>query len=978
MDKTKLASLIKAYPRNTYKIIGSDPQGLSAEEVEKRLGQYGKNELAKKKGKSVLLVFLENFISPMAILLWISGLISLISAFIPAGEDVPGIIKDDGMLYLAIAIWLVNIINGVFSFSQQFKANKATDALANMLPSYSRVIRNGQEVQIESSSLVPGDIVVLSEGDKISADCRILMSNDLSVNQSAFTGEVNPVRKSYEPYSKDWENETSVPNLIFAGTSVSSGQAKALVFDTGMNTQFGKIASLTTSIKPKVSPLDKELSHVTNTVSITATLIGVVVFILGVVIQGIRIPGEFANPRLYLTQFILALGMVVAFIPEGLLPTVTLSLAKAVQRMAKEHALVKSLSSVETLGSTTVICSDKTGTLTKNEMTVKSLYLLGRKLAITGDGYEAKGEIKDDKGNPLSSLKDEDLKLLLTIGGLCNNSRLIPPDAKKEETRWTVLGDPTEACLLVSAKKGLVEPSNQANLYPRIRELTFDSVRKLMTTIHQLELPINGASRIAFTKGAPLELLNRCSFIMDHGQKRELTDEDKKKILAENDIYAKEGLRVLGMAFRFLGKEDGLPVALSEYKSENIETKMTFVGLQAMQDPPREEIYDAVKECHRAGIKIIMVTGDYGLTALSIARKIGIVQGGDPKVVTGAELAKLSDEQLDEILKGEIIFARMAPEQKYRVVSELQKLGETVAVTGDGVNDAPALKKADIGVAMGITGTDVAKDAADMILTDDNFASIVKAVREGRAVYDNIRKFILYIFNSNVPEGIPFLLPLFTGGLVPQALTIMQVLAIDLGTDMAPALGLGGELPQASIMDRPPRKKEERILNKSLLIKAFLDYGLISTLLSLGIFFLSVLFLFQGNGLGWDVLPTLNMTHPSIWRVTTAVTFTAIVFCQIGAVFNCRTEKESVFKIGLFSNKSINIGILVELFVVALVVFIPWVNEMIFESEAITDWRIWLLILLLPLLVVGIEEVRKWMLREHDKKRLALGKEKKI
>lgn len=967
--------MIKAYPRNTYKVIGSDPQGLNDEEVKKRLEKYGKNELAKKKGKSVFLVFIENFISPMAILLWISGLISLISAFIPTGEEVGGLVKDEGMLYLAIAIWLVNIINGVFSFVQQNKANKATDALANMLPSYSRVIRNGQEIQIESSELVPGDIVVLSEGDKISADCRILMSNDLSVNQSAFTGEVNPVRKSFEPYLKDWERETSVPNLIFAGTSVSSGQAKALVYDTGMNTQFGKIASLTTSIKPKVSHLDKELSHVTTIVSMTATLIGLVVFILGVVIQGLRTPSGFSNPRLYLKQFIIALGMVVAFIPEGLLPIVTLSLAKAVQRMSKEHALVKSLSSVETLGSTTVICSDKTGTLTKNEMTVKSLYLYGRELLVGGDGYEAKGEIKDEKGNVCSSLKDEDLKLLLTIGGLCNNSRLVPPDLKKDNPRWTVLGDPTEACLLVSAKKGLVEPSNQANLYPRIRELTFDSVRKLMTTIHQLELPMNGCSRIAFTKGAPLELLNRCNFVLDHGKKRSLTEEDKRKFLAQNDKYAKEGLRVLGMAFRLLGKEDGLPVALSEYKSENVEKNMTFVGLEAMQDPPREEIYAAVKECHRAGIKIIMVTGDYGLTALSIARKIGIVQGNDPKVVTGSELAKLSDGELDEILKGEIIFARMAPEQKYRVVSELQKLGETVAVTGDGVNDAPALKKADIGVAMGITGTDVAKDAADMILTDDNFASIVKAVREGRAVFDNIRKFILYIFNSNVPEGIPFLLPLFSGGFVPQALTIMQVLAIDLGTDMAPALGLGGELPQESIMDRPPRKKEERILTKNLLVKAFLDYGLINTVLSLGVFFLCLLFLFQTNGISWDALPTLNVDYPSIWMSATAATFAAIVFGQIGAVFNCRTDKESVFKIGIFSNKSINIGVLVEVLVVLLVVFVPWVNEMIFESNAVTDWRIWLIILLIPFVIVALEEGRKWLLRENDKKRLALRKD---
>ena len=665
--------------------------------------------------------------------------------------------------------------------------------------------------------------------------------------------------------------------------------------------------------------------------------------------------------------------MIVAFIPEGLSPTVTLSLAKAVQRIAKDGALIKSLTSVETLGSATVICSDKTGTLTKNEMTVKSLYLSTGVLTVTGNGYSPEGHIVDETGKEHTGQNDYALKRLLTIGGLCSDARLIPPEEGKENKHYTVLGDPTEACLGVAAEKGLVSPGNQLNLMPRIRELNFDSVRKMMSTIHQLDHTVDGAQRVSFTKGAPKEVLERCSYILDGEKVRPITEEDKKKAMDQNDRYARDGLRVLAMAYRLLKKDSDIPLALSAYTPEIIEKEMVFVGLEAMQDPPREGIREAIAQCHRAGIKVIMVTGDYGLTALAIAKKIGIVHSDkEIAVITGSELAKMTDDELKEKLKGEVLFARMAPEQKYRVVTCLQELGEIVAVTGDGVNDAPALKKADIGVAMGITGTDVAKDAADMILTDDNFASIVKAIMEGRTVYSNIKKFITYIFNSNVPEAIPFLLPTLTGNLVPQPLTIMEVLFVDLGTDLVPALGLGSELPNESVMDEKPRSKDSHLIDKRLLGKAGL-YGITTSILAMAAYFLFVLFN-QTPGVPFHFFT--SESNPELWMSSTAVVIVSIVFCQIGMGFNCRTDKESVFKLGLFSNKLLGIGQILEVVLVLAIVFIPWINAEIFQAYNITTWQIWPILISFPFLVFFLEEGRKYLMRRKEEK--AKGKEQTV
>ena len=974
MTDEEKKQIAEAYPRQVYGLLNTKATGLSQSEADDRLHKSGPNVIEKGKKIPTYKIFLENFISPMAILLWVAGALAILSCFI-AEETINsiGILRDPSMLYLGIAVWLVNIINGIFSFMQQYKAGKVTSALAKMLPQFVRVIRDGKENKIEAKDLVVGDIMILDEGDKISADGRILMCDDFTVSQSALDGEATPVRKTLEPY-KNIETIVGIKNFVFAGTSVSTGSARAVVYATGMNTEFGKIAKLTQDIKPKKSPLQKDIDHATKIITIIALTVGALVFILGLIINGLK-NSSFGSPNLYLTQFVFALGMIVAFIPEGLSPTVTLSLAKAVQRMAKEGSLMKSLTAVETLGSTTVICSDKTGTLTKNEMTVKSLYLPRGVFTVSGNGYAPKGEIRDTSGKKITVVDDYGLKLLLTAGALCSDAKLVPPDEKSDKPHYTVLGDPTEACLGVAAEKGLLNPTNQLNLTPRIRKLPFDSVRKMMTTIHQLEEPINGCQRVSYTKGAPKEVLDRCTKIFVDGQVRDITSDDIKRAMKQNDAYARDGLRVLGMAMRYLPRDGSIPISLSDYTPENIERDLIFLGLEAMQDPPRDEIKQAIEECHRAGIKIIMVTGDYELTALAIAKKINIVTGADPQVITGSKLASMSDDELKEALKGEVIFARMAPDQKYRVVTNLQELGEIVAVTGDGVNDAPALKKADIGVAMGITGTDVAKDAADMIITDDNFASIVKAIKEGRTVYNNIKKFITYIFNSNVPEAIPFLLPLLTYNLVPQPLTILEVLFIDLGTDLVPALGLGAEAPSNAVMDQKPRSQSSHLIDKKLLGKAGL-YGIQTTILSMAAFFLYTLFLSMNEGVPYHFYfqDPNNIANNHLWMSSTAVVLTSIIFCQIGMSMNCRTEKESVFKIGIFSNKTINIGIISELILIMFVIFLPWVNENVFQSYNITDYRIWLVMLTFPFIIFFIEELRKYFLRKKDTDKIKLKK----
>jgi potassium/sodium efflux P-type ATPase len=915
-----------------YDALETRPEGLSDVEVRERLARVGPNELREIPRKPLIVRFGANFTHLMALLLWAGGAVAFVAQ----------------MPQLGVAVWLVNLINGSFSFWQEFKAERATQALRRLLPTAARVRRNGQECRVAASELVPGDVMLLEEGDHISADARLVLESELQVDQATLTGESRPVRRHAMPASANGTTRMELPNLVFAGTNVASGTGMAVVFATAMNTEFGRIARLTQGVGEELSPLQREIEVVTRVVSVIAIGVGAVFFGLSVLLAGMKLS----------EGFIFALGMIVAFVPEGLLPTVTLSLAMGVQRMARRQAIVKRLSAVETLGCTGVICTDKTGTLTQNEMTVRELWVSGRRYSVNGVGYSPDGTVVESGLEPRPGIRqpndqqvvpqpNDDLRNFLVAAGLCNNARLLPPN--DESARWTVLGDPTEAALRVVAVKGGVNLEAELIAAPRERELPFDSRRKRMCTIHRV-----GRNRVAFVKGAPREVLALCERVRQIGHDSPLDAATRSSILETNDEYARAGLRVLGVAMRTL------PDGPLEFSSETIEQHLSFLGLAAMMDPPRPEVAEAVQKCHRAGIRVVMITGDYGLTAESIAQRIGIVRGSRPRIVTGAELEVMTDAELEHALHDEVIFARVAPEQKLRVVTVLQSTGQVVAVTGDGVNDAPALKKADIGVAMGLSGTDVAREAADMILTDDNFASIVSAIEEGRTVYANIKKFTGYIFTSNTPEAVPFITFAFSGGRIPLALNIMQILSVDLGTDLVPALALGAEPPEPGVMDRPPRRPDEHVITPGLLVRAYLWLGLIQSLAAMAAFY--YLFWTNGHPGQWLDLPSSG----PLYAAATTMTLAAVVVTQIGNVFAQRTERASIFRIGLFSNRLVWVGIATELVVILGIVYLPALQR-IFGTHALSlqDWGF--LLAWTPALLMA-DEARKWLER-HLKRR---------
>lgn len=953
MIETKSHFVYSIPASDVYQALASRPQGLTGLEAAENLKRIGINALQKIKGRPLYLKFLANFTHLMAILLWVGGVVAVIAK----------------MPQLALAVWMVNIINGVFSFWQEYKAEKATEALRRLLPDHARVLRDGEQQRILAEELVPGDVVLLAEGDRISADARLVQEADLRIDQSTLTGESRPVRKSSNAIFDTNLSRLEMPNLVFAGTNVAAGTGKAVVFATGMQSELGKIANLTQSVRDELSPLQREMGSVTKIVTLTAVATGLAFFVLAAALAHITLAAS----------FIFALGMIVAFVPEGLLPTVTLSLAMGSQRMARRNALIKKLSAVETLGCTTVICTDKTGTLTQNEMTVREIWLGGRRLKVSGAGYEPKGEIlmQTEGGNPggeaLSAVRDGDLRQVLLGAGLCNNARIHPPH--DETSGWTILGDPTEAALKVAALKSGLDLEAEEGRIPRWRELPFESRRKRMSTIHfvQHQGLLNIGSRLrstenppllhVFVKGAPKEILDLCTRIQLNDVPRPLEEDLREQIMMANDDYARGGLRVLAVAQREMvpdaraGASPGNDVLADRlYAPENVERDLTFLGLIAMMDPPRPEVSAAVEKCHRAGIRVIMLTGDYGLTAESIARRIGIVHGDRPRIITGFELDSLKDQALKEALKDEVIFARVAPEHKLRVVSVFQEEGNIVAVTGDGVNDAPALKKANIGVAMGLGGTDVAKEAADIILTDDNFASIVNAVEEGRAVYANIRKFTTYIFTSNATEAVPFILFALSGARIPLALNVMQVLSIDLGTDIMPALALGAETPEPGVMDKPPRNLKEHVITPSLLLRAFILLGSMQSLAVMAAFY----FVYWTNGYWgkWVDLPSSG----TLYRAATAMALSAVATTQIGNLFAQRSERTSIFRLPLSNKRLLWIGIGTQLLLILLIDYLPFFQGFMGTAAfPLKNW--WFLFAWMPALLL-VDEFRKLLIRK--------------
>ena len=911
-------SIHKLPIREVYGVLAARPQGLTQAEAAERLQQFGSNVIQKIKGKSLFLQFLSNFTHLMAILLWVGGGIALIAK----------------MPELAIAIWLVNVINGVFSFWQEYRAERAIRALRQLIPSYANVLRDGEKQRILAEELVPGDVILLAEGDRISADGRLVDEDELRVDQSTLTGESHAVRKTREAVLWPVPSRFEVRNLVFAGSSVVAGVGTAVVFATGTHTEFGKVANLTQSVGEEPSPLQKELSRVTRWVTFLAVGIGLVFFAMLMIL---RVTFSVTD------SFIFALGMIVAFVPEGLLPTVTLSLAMGVQRMAKRHALIKRLSAVETLGCTTVICTDKTGTLTENEMTVSDLWLAGRRLKVTGVGYGPRGYILDGE-RAVNVPVVGDLRQLLVAGALCNTARLLPPN--HGSARWTVLGDPTEAALLVVTLKGELNIEAEREQNPCVRQLSFESRRRRMSTIHRVQ-----NSLVAYVKGAPRETLELCTHIRMDERDCPLDDSLRAKVLAANDDFAREGLRVLAVAMRSLPEPTVKAQPVGEYTPEAIEQDLTFLGLAAMMDPPRVEVKMAVEKCHRAGIRIVMITGDYGLTAESIARRIDIIRGDRPRIINGSDLDAMDDKSLKEALLGDVIFARVAPGHKLRIVSVLQDMGHVVAVTGDGVNDAPALKKANIGVAMGIAGTDVAKETADMILTDDNFASIVNAVEEGRAVYANAKKFVTYIFTSNVGEATPFIFFALSGGRIPLGLTVMEVLSIDLGSDLVPGLALGVDPPAEGVMNRPPRNLNEHIITRPLLLRAFIWLGLLQGLVAVAAFY----FQYWTNGYWgqWLDLPSKGLLYQS----ATAMALAAVVVTQMGNLFAQRSVRTSVFRSKPFTNRLIWVALAVELAIVFIIIYVPFFQR--FFHTAGFPASNWLFLLALSPILLLADELRK-------------------
>jgi P-type Ca2+ transporter type 2C len=865
-----------------YRELGTGPSGLSEREAGKRLASYGPNVLRETKRKSLFFKFTENLYNFFAVLLWAGGALAYVT----------------GMPELAWAIFAVILINAVFSFWQEYKAEKALEALKKLLPRMAKVLRNGKEKEITVEGIVPGDIMVLEEGDSIPADARLIEAFNIRVDNSALTGESKPVYKTSGAIPEGQEFLwTELPNLVFAGTSMASGAGKAAVIATGMHTEIGHIAHLTQELKEEKSPLQREIVKVTKIVTILAVTMGITFFFLGTYIGKLSIAAA----------FIFAIGIIVANVPEGLLPTVTLSLAMGVQRMAKRNALIKKLSSVETLGSTTVICTDKTGTLTTSEMSITRIFINGKFINVSGTRYAPAGDFYY-RGISLSreEMKKNGMYLFFDACVFCNNAGMRPPE--REGERWGIIGDPTEAALLVMAAKGGIDVEERRKTCPRIGQLPFESVRKRMTSINLFD----GEKPIAYVKGAPKEILNLCTHININGKVEPLTDPEREIIISRNDSMSNEGLRVLGIAYRPLDFSEGFTI-------ENTEKDLIFLGLAGMADPPRPEVSKVINLCHRAGIRVVMITGDYGLTALSIAKKIGLAKAHNTKVVTGLELSKMDDETLKKLLKEEeVIFARVSPEHKMRIVTAFKDMDEVVAVTGDGVNDAPALKKADIGVAMGIRGSDVAKEAADMILTDDNFASIVSAIEEGRTVFANIKKFVTYIFASNIPEIVPFIA--FILFKIPLPLTVMQILAVDLGTDMVPALALGAEPPGKGIMDKPPRSKNKMLLNIPLLLRAYCFLGPMEAVACMAGFF------FIYYQYGWR--PGMEMPDSGVvYTTATTMTLAGIVATQIANVFACRTDRESIFRVGFFSNRLVLLGIASELIIVFALVYTPFLQR---------------------------------------------------
>lgn len=893
--------------------LKSSTDGLTTEEAQNRLTQYGPNELKKEKGKSPLSIFLHQFKDVLMIILLVATSLSIIM-----GE----------MLDAAIILVIV-FVSALLGFRQEYRSGKALEALKKMTAPMAMALRDGKEIRIPASQLVPGDVIQLYTGDKVPADARLIEAFSLKLEEAALTGESAPVDKATTVLPEDTQlNDRR--NMVFTGTVLVYGRAKAVVTDTAMGTEFGKIAEMVQAAPEETTPLERRMAGVGKWIGILVIAIAIGVGTIGV-LQG----------RQLIDMIQWAISLAVAAVPVALPAIVTAALSVGMYRMAKVNTIVKRLPAVETLGSTSVICSDKTGTMTKGEMTVQRIYVSNRAIKVSGIGYAPKGDFlfEDKKIEP-----DLELKMLLKVASLCNDSN-VEHDSKVG--KWLVKGDPTEGALVVAAAKADIWKGKLDEQEPRIAEIPFSSERKRMTTIHN-----DGKKKIAYMKGAPEIVLQKCSHIQQNGSVVKLTPENKANLFKVTEAMALQALRNLGFAYK------ELPEGLEQFE-ENIEQDFVFVGIMGMIDPPRDEVKNAISICRNAGIRVVMITGDHKLTAIAVARELNLIGENDveTKVLTGAELDKLSDERLIEMVKDVVIYARVSPEHKTRIVKAWKANDQVVAMTGDGVNDAPALKMADIGVSMGITGTEVTKEASDMVLADDNFASIVKAVREGREIYGNIKKYLTYLLRCNIMEilvvfiavvSVPTLAQILSPnsevaliGQAAIALTTIQLLWINLTTDGLPAIALSVDPGDPDLMEHKPRSPKESVFTKD--VKVYLT----AVPLMMTVLLLASYFMYRP----WESMQQLIDARTQL--------FTTLILMELANALAARSLKFPVFKVGFFKNKVLWYALLSSLALQLFILYMPGLQDAFdIASPGLQTWGI---AILSVAVVFGLLELGKYV-----------------
>jgi Ca2+-transporting ATPase len=881
-------------------------QGLTTQEAQERLKKFGYNELVAKKRRTALHMFLDEF-KDIFILLLIAA--TIFSAIIGYYDVVTGAADAFEAFADALIIAIIVLMVAITGFVQEYRAEKALEAMKKLTAPKTHVIRDGKDVIIPAREVVPGDILVLESGDNVAADARVLEAIELKTIEAILTGESAPVNKKIDAMPVE-AAISERRNTLFTATHVVYGRGRAVVVSTGMGTEFGKIAEMVQTAEEEETPLQKKLDKFASKIAKIVIAVVVIIFALEA-FEAITIGFELSN---LIEAFLSSISLAISAVPEGLPAIVTVALALGAREFARRNAIVRKLSSAESLGAVTVICSDKTGTITRGEMTVREIYAGGRTVEVTGVGYEPKGEFAfEDKPVQL----EEEEKLLLKIGTLSNNAQL----RRKEEVGWEIFGDPTEGALIVVAEKaGLIREELDEKL-PRVREIPFTSERKLMTTVHKTE---NG-EYVAYFKGAPEVILDKSTMVLKNGKEKKITQADKSEILAVNEQLALNALRVLAMAYK------KLPTDPEKIADADIEKGLVFAGLEGMIDPPRPEAVEANKQCKKAGIVTVMITGDHKLTASAIAKEVGIYEEGE-LVLTGVELDQLSDEEFDREVEKVAVYARVSPEHKLRIVNAWKKKGHIVAMTGDGVNDAPAIKAADVGVSMGITGTDVTKEASDLVLTDDNFATIVKAVEEGRVIYDNIRKYARFLISANFDELLVIGLFAVLGGifspeLFPLPLLPAMILWINLVTDGAPAVALATDPPDVDVMDRPPRKPNEGILHGMgrFIILSFL-------LQSIGTILVFSLEYYVWPSQQW-LLPggIINeLAREEVYREAITTAFLQAALFELFVVWNCRSEKRSVWRMGkdAFRNKFFVIGTFISIILTISIVYIPVTQQL--------------------------------------------------